>query len=1111
MQDAISMSADGWRPIIGTRRQPPGFPTEIKPQEITEYKNPSETVNVDIVKAETIEPSSTNAPQKLSTSIKPPDSTSNNINGGGAYMQGEKIPPHSKFTSPGPYHTLPASVHGPPIPISGSLNKPVKFGQIKKRPANKPSTPSYFGPKRKPIRGQMVAHSTRNEVFVRPPASFPFIKQGQTNIKTRETQGLGLLGSNHFVVNQPSYIEFANRFALPPTEDNFQVKNHPITYIFSKPGNDQYQFTSQNDEYTRNLVPPPPLAIFQQDANKLKPIKVNTNINNENVIASTEPIIKLSDFGSNIQFGRKPVEIQENLVPQLPPPFEQNFAFQKQFNKPKEQTVDVQVTKEKFKVFHSNQPVNYNTNAPDYIDYDFHSLKKPVQYPKLQTYEVTEGKWVDNPNPFTFTITKSQPIVAQPLRQLSTAVPQLVTEPIVELNVPPFLPTPYKPQGAVPTSPTQGEVSTIFSQVSTKMNRYKNEALTTNPFFFDVKEVSTHYPILGKPELKPESPTNNPLPMDSNGEISNEITTMTPMTKPPQQNKSRRRRPRPRRPSTTTTTTTTEEPVPTENYNLQKIEELFEGVSIETEKPQIRRRPRPNRYRTNNIEDRPTRYRTTTPPSETEESNEKQIRTRNRSRNRGNIATSENRNTFTRKRIRPTTTDMPPNHKVMEYDASLQSTESSEPYIEQVQSVERETQGLFETKYPQENAQSSDTKPNRVEYESPNRHLEPVQYEDESKYETTIVSNDLSSIRKPNYEETEEEETERMQIYERTRPSISDSTEQDTTANIHLPENEIDYSTSVPIMELIEERIQTTIATTMPTTTPEATTTKSHRIRGRPIKSRPRFSVKDYRQRLNQYTSTTPSTTTDFVKTTSEGGLRLRFPSRLRSRPPSKTTTTTTESYDPDEEEQTEPIRRGSFKPKEPRHGTTTESTQNNIITEKYVKSVNTRLRPFGRYRSTTEPSSVSQKVSIKPNLFSVRRRPPQLSLRNRIQNKNNTNTIEDPTTIETETENTESVTAPTTEPEFENVSTESSTVKIKMEPTTEIVETTTANLNEDDYIQRVSDLTSSFKNEYETPGLFKSVSPNSRRIPSYFTISTDDPILPIEAFFPNLKDKEQE
>lgn len=102
---------------------------------------------------------------------------------------------------------------------------------------------------------------------------------------------------------------------------------------------------------------------------------------------------------------------------------------------------------------------------------------------------------------------------------------------------------------------------------------------------------------------------------------------------------------------------------------------------------------------------------------------------------------------------------------------------------------------------------------------------------------------------------------------------------------MNSPENEVDYTTPAIIEQNIKEYeehepIQTTIpTTTLPTTsTTEVQTTKPSRTRGRPNKynsgNRPRFSVKDYRQRLNQYTSTTPSSTTDFVRT-SEGS-RLR-------------------------------------------------------------------------------------------------------------------------------------------------------------------------------------------------------------------------------------------
>lgn len=49
---------------------------------------------------------------------------------------------------------------------------------------------------------------------------------------------------------------------------------------------------------------------------------------------------------------------------------------------------------------------------------------------------------------------------------------------------------------------------------------------------------------------------------------------------------------------------------------------------------------------------------------------------------------------------------------------------------------------------------------------------------------------------------------------------------------------------------------------------------------------------------------------------------------------------------------------------------------------------------------------------------------------------------------------------------------------------------------------QRVAELTSSPGNNYNNPGVFKSVMPASRRTPLKVSLSTDDPILPIEAFF---------
>ena len=74
---------------------------------------------------------------------------------------------------------------------------------------------------------------------------------------------------------------------------------------------------------------------------------------------------------------------------------------------------------------------------------------------------------------------------------------------------------------------------------------------------------------------------------------------------------------------------------------------------------------------------------------------------------------------------------------------------------------------------------------------------------------------------------------------------------------------------------------------------------------------------------------------------------------------------------------------------------------------------------------------------------------------------------------------------------------------------TSNFIVDTEANYNDltgspSDHSQRVAELT----NRANSDQSFKSVNTGllSRRIPSYFTISTDDPILPIQAFFPGVK-----
>lgn len=71
------------------------------------------------------------------------------------------------------------------------------------------------------------------------------------------------------------------------------------------------------------------------------------------------------------------------------------------------------------------------------------------------------------------------------------------------------------------------------------MNKFKTSVLANNPLFFDIKEVSTHYPILGRPEFIQETQTDSPA---KENEIVNEVTTqMEELT-----TRKRRRRPQPR-------------------------------------------------------------------------------------------------------------------------------------------------------------------------------------------------------------------------------------------------------------------------------------------------------------------------------------------------------------------------------------------------------------------------------------------------------------------------------------------------------------------------------------------------------------------------------------
>ncbi|XP_060518223.1 uncharacterized protein LOC132696996 isoform X3 [Cylas formicarius] len=964
-QDAISMSSDGWRPIVGTRRHQTNFEPEL-----SRYSNAGP--NVDFSRAEVVSVDATTPSyQRSSVSIQ-----RSPIKDTEAAKQGSKFK-HVPNKVTNTYYALPASHH---IPLTSNYQHSRPLQMVKKHSAVKKQVTGIQAKPRKPARGPVVAHTSRDEVFVPAPntGTFSLVKSVSPNLGQREA-GSGLFGGNQFGFNQPNaHIEFTNRFSPSGAGNAFQ---RPV--FFAKP--------FDTDVYTRNLVPPP------RSSNAHK-----GNLRQNNGLV-TEATSNFEYFGNNAN----------RLNSQQISSFGSHFGFNLP-TKNNELAVDVQVTKENVKQFPGSFPQQSN--------FDLLSTNPP----KPLTYEVTEGKWLDSQDiqyrprnqPFLTPPNKAKIQSARPgllFQDASTPSPPIIQAPLVDLSVPAFLPTPYKPENSVvPTSPTRDDVSTIFSQVSKKMNKHRHNALKTNPLFFNINEVSTHYPILGVPEVDTEPVTEIQSGINENIVISDERgqqrarpTQATTQRDPTKTRISNRRRPRPKRP---TTTTTTEETV-VDTYEPVRSDEM------ENEPPPRRRRPRPTQQRVREQEEV-----TSEPPVErkpTSHESSTKLRGRYRYKVRGRNPTSQSNDVGGNARPKER-----PNYP----ERIVQKT-------------------VAEPKYTQDTSEVS-VEQNSVEGE---------------------ISSSYSDESSRQQESEEQHDFGRFRGHTTAQPFIEEIR---TSA---APENEVDYTTTTTTAATTtveEEYVTQAVGTTPPSTTTETRTTKSSRIRNRLNKfnasNRPRFSVKDYRQKLDQLTSTTPTTTTESRRST-QSIARLRFPSRLRGKT-GATSTATINRIDEDSTEQTTTLRT-RFKPKEPRHQATTES-------------------------DVTTEETTTTKVSIKPNLFSARRRAQYPNLKARIQNKTKKSEDEETTTTEEATNPTEVLTTESTTPETTSKTTEETT-------TTEDIMKTDALM----YSQRVSDLTSSFKDEYDTPGLFKSVSPTSRRIPSYFTISTDDPILPIEAFFPKLKD----
>ncbi|XP_058818670.1 mucin-2-like [Topomyia yanbarensis] len=317
--------------------------------------------------------------------------------------------------------------------------------------------------------------------------------------------------------------------------------------------------------------------------------------------------------------------------------------------------------------------------------------------------------------------------------------------------------------------------------------------------------------------------------------------------------------------------------------------------------------------------------------------------------------------------------------------------------------------------------------------------------------------------------------------------------------------------------------------------------------------NRPRFSIKEYRSKLNRSSTTTVATSfgTPDLELTTQAATKLRFPTRnrfLMNSRPNKTidsnevlllSSSTTEKSTAVNETTTT---RTSFRPTGTRsYNRFTVKKATTDIPQQMPSSTTSRIINRGRIRqqdSTTQSSLNRTAIPSSLNTNTLaNRRPTKISLRQRIQNFNRKKEP-DSTQKDSEQDNNSllassdetkvpiddlsSLGTVDTQQRYEDSvpasSSSTTTTEVYRLPETAIMKIfpkdSSSNSFSDgdwdlnsassDYSKRVVELTLSASKEKG----FKSVNKGllSRRVPGYFTLATEDPILPIEAFFPQVK-----
>ncbi|XP_054279279.1 mucin-2-like [Macrosteles quadrilineatus] len=378
---------------------------------------------------------------------------------------------------------------------------------------------------------------------------------------------------------------------------------------------------------------------------------------------------------------------------------------------------------------------------------------------------------------------------------------------------------------------------------------------------------------------------------------------------------------------------------------------------------------------------------------------------------------------------------------------------------------------------------------------------------------TAEPSQDIANDFAPNTEYQLQKETVQTENYPVSGLSFNEyghimppSTEEHNSNTLYPTQQVEDFQTNYH--ETVSPTSESTTTTTTTTPEPEtsSTTPKSRRNKYNYNNTRPRFSVKDYRERLNKATSTTTEAPKGEISENNES-LRIR-PPRLRGNI----------SYRPENQDDKVETSTRRFKPKYTgqRHAYRTSTTQSPLVqldtpttTERQNTFKPSNIRRPGSNKTSTEPPTGLAaeetmekdiaKLPVRPKgVFSAKKRKPfPLRTRNEPENKTEetqaetVNDLDHDQYITKKSDNIATTTLMTSSEEVDWNTASSEKPKI------------VDSADHGDITKKIADLTSSPSNAFDSSGFFKSgVSPSSRRTVGHITLATDDPILPIEAFF---------